>query len=82
MAYYDNYLQGFIELIRVKKIMLDASLTLLIALSGKIYIIKAKPLAFIFFNNNYRSKTIYLLPENSPHNLENFLINWDSIEDN
>lgn len=48
MAYYDNYLQGFIELIRVKKIMLDASLTLLIALSGKIYIIKAKPLAFIF----------------------------------
>ena len=26
MAYYDNYLQGFINLIRVKKIMLDASL--------------------------------------------------------
>lgn len=26
MAYYDNYLQGFIELIRVKKILLDASL--------------------------------------------------------
>ena len=54
----------------------------MIALSGKIYIIKAKPLAFIFFNNTYRSKAIYLLPENSPHNLEIFLINWDSIEDN
>ena len=26
MAYYDNYLQGFIKLIQVKKIMLDASL--------------------------------------------------------
>ncbi len=26
MAYYDNYLQGFIELIRVKKILLDALL--------------------------------------------------------
>ncbi|BAG02205.1 unknown protein [Microcystis aeruginosa NIES-843] len=39
------------------------SKTLLIAPSGKIYIIKAKPLAFIFFNNNYRSKTIYLPPE-------------------
>ena len=32
--------------------------TLIIALSGKIYIITAKPLAFIFFNNIYRSKTI------------------------
>jgi hypothetical protein len=39
------------------------SKTLLIAPSGKIYIIKAKPLAFIFFNNNYSSKTIYLPPE-------------------
>jgi hypothetical protein len=26
MAYYDNYLQGFIELIRVKKILLDSLL--------------------------------------------------------